>query len=308
MEVIYNNVDITNDIKINKAVMYDICGGKADSLDIVFSDTEKKWREWAPKKNDTIVILKDGFSSGIMYIDELILSSSKYTIRARSTPLKSKSNKTKSWENIRFKDIAKELTNELGLQLETYGIQDYLYDRLDMLNKTNLQFLNEICILEGYSLKITNGKAIIYNEKELEKAPAVINISEELILGRDYEFSVISNGLYSSCEIDYFTQDDRLINYNYIPPNPPIAPSYKLNLRANSQSEAERYAKSVLRYFNKKETTGTFSIRLNTNIAAGNTINLDLNQLSGKYFISSIIQNLTSNRSYLHVRKVLEGY
>lgn len=308
MELVYNNIDITKDISILNATILDNSGGKADSVDLTFSDTKKLWRKWGVQKGDTLILSKDGFSSGLMYVDDFNMSRGKFTIRGISVPLKSKSNISKSWENIRFKELASQLASELGLTLETYGIIDYTYDRLDMINKTNLQYLNDICILEGYSLKITNNKAIIYDENLFEQSTTVDDITEDRIIG-DYSFNTISNSLYSSCTVECFSSNNNLIRYKFSPANAPIGSDLKVALRVVNQGEAERYARGLLRNSNKNETTGSFFIKLNTNIAATNTVNLNgFGVFDGKYFIDSIKHKLTNGKSHLKVRKVLEGY
>lgn len=308
MELIYNGIDITNKVDIMSASIFDRCGGNADSINLLFSDSQKLWRKWNPLKGDLIIVSHGNFSSGVMYVDETEALKGRYGINALSTPLKAKSNKSYSWENIRFKGIAKQLVEEIGLSLETYDIEDYLYDKLDMIDKTNLGFLNTRCILEGYSLKITNGKAIIYDEKSLEKYNAVKDITEDLIIG-DYSLGTVSSGLYSACEIEYFSNNNKLIKYRFSPKNPPIGPILKSNIRANSQGEAERYAKGILRNVNKNEITGRFNIGLDMNLAAGNTVNLKgFGSFDGKYFINIIRHDLLNGKSYLKVRKVLEEY
>lgn len=308
MNLKYNGIDITDNVNIIDASITDRCGGKADSMDITFSDVKKLWRQWQPIKGDILEVSGNGFSSGAMYIDEFGVFNGEYNIKSKSIPLNSRTRKSNIWENIRFKQIMSQLAAEIGLQIKTYGIEDYLYDRVDMLNKTNLEFISERCILEGYSLKITNSKAVIYDEKVLENYDPVKEITEELLIG-SYSFKTISAGIYSSCLVEYFSNDNRAIKYKFIPKDSPIGDILKFNLRVNNIGEAERYARNLLRYANKMETTGTFNIKQDSTLAAGNTINIkDMGLFSGKYFIDLINHSFTNGKSYLKVRKILEGY
>lgn len=308
LNLTYNNEDITASVNTLQASITDSSGGIADKINIVFSDTEKYWRQWKPQKGDVLTLSHGSFSSGTMYLDEFEASNGTFALAAISTPLKAKHTNSKTWENIRFIQLAKQLVTELGLELVTYHIQDYLYDRLDMLNKTNLQFLNERCILEGYSLKISNGKAILYDEKTLEASSAVSDIKEDMFLG-DPSFKTVSSGIYSSSSIEYFSHDNKIIKYRFEPSSAPMGPELTLKIRANNQGEAERYARNILRSFNKNETIGAFTIEFNSNLAAGSVVNIkDMGSFSGKYYITSIKHNLTSEKSRIIVRKVLEGY
>ncbi|MDU4598228.1 MAG: hypothetical protein E6Y49_09745 [Clostridium sporogenes] len=239
-----------------------------------------------------------------MFIDELGVIKGRYLIKAISTPLKSKTNNTKSWEKATFIEIAQSLVQELGLQLETYYIKNYLYERIDMINKTNLEFLNLFCILESFNLKISNGKAIIYDEKTLEDFKSIRTFTEDDFIG-NYSFDTVSDGLYGSCIIKHF--GEKLIEHKVVINN--IGPTLHKNIKVNNLGEAERFGKGLLRYRNKNETTGNFYIKLDTSLAAGNTINIkDLGHFNGKYFINNVKHILTENKSYLNVRKILEGY
>lgn len=309
MKIIYNDINITNDVKINRASITDNCGGRADKIQCIFSDINKNWRNWSPKKGDTLVLVNDKFSSGKMFIDELYISRGIYKINAISTPLNSKIAKSRVWESITFKSLVNDLANEVGLTVETYYINDWIYERIDQMDETNLEFLNRICILEGYNLKITDGKVVIYDERTLESSTEVLKVTEKDILG-DYDFKVISSGLYSSSSLEYLTHKNEFIRYSFTPTNPILGPILKLkNIKVSSYAEAERFTKNLLRYNNKYETSGSFAIKANSEIGAGNVIKIeDLGSFNGKYFIDKVIYNTTNNQSNLQVRKVLEGY
>lgn len=308
MQLIYNDIDITKDVRILGASIKDNSGGIADSISILLSDTEKLWRQWGPQKNDTIILINNSFSSGLMYLDELNLLRGKYKIKGISTPLNSKTAKSRVWDNIRFKKLAQDLTEELGLSIEFYNVQDYTYDKLEQVKKSNLGYLNERCILEGYNLKISNGKAIIYDESTLENIVSG-NLRESDFIG-DYDFKSISSKLYSSCEIKYFTASNVLVEYTYTNNKAPLGPVLKIDtIRASNLGEAQRFSKNLLKFHNKEEIKGAFTTRINTNLAAASIVSLDsLGSFSGKYFIDSVNQDLTSDKSYFQVRKLLEGY
>lgn len=306
MKLIYEGVDIANSVDIMHAVICDNAGGKADDLEIIFSDKDNNWRNWEPKKGDKISISENEFTSGIMYVDEVLLHSGKFKIKAKSIPLKSKTPKVRVWEEINFKNLAEDMTKEVGLTLETYNIKDYLYRRIDQVNLNNIEFLNQRCLLEGYALKITDNKAVIYDESVFEKQNSVIDIYEDMLYS-NYEFKSSSTNLYSSGSLSYLGVNNNPVNYTYTPKRVISGPDMKINIKADSLAEAERYTKNLLKNANKYETTGSFSMDLNTNLAATNIVNLkDLGSFSGKYFIDSIRHNLIKNISSTFARKVLE--
>ncbi|KMT23012.1 phage late control D family protein [Clostridium cylindrosporum] len=306
MKLIYEGVDITKGVDIMHAVICDNAGGKSDDLEIIFSDRERNWSRWNPKKGDKIILSKDAFSSGNMYVDDFSLYNGKFKMKAKSLPLHAKTPKVNMWEEIRFIKLAEDMAKEVGLKLETYDIKDYLYKRIDQVDINNIEFLNQRCILEGYGLKVTDDKAIIYDERVFERYKPVIDIYEDMLYS-NYEFKSSSFGLYSSCSLSYLTSDNKLINYVYSPNNAPNGTVMKTNIRATNLAEAERYTKNLLRSTNKFEYTGNFSIDLNTSLAATNIVDVkDLGSFSGRYFIESIRHNLINNISSVSSRKIME--
>jgi hypothetical protein len=306
--LIYEGKDITGAVNIKSADIYDNAGGVADKTELVFADAESLWSKWKPAKGHKLIIKNQGFSSGLMYVDEWYQSRGLFRLKAISTPLSSKTTKTRSWENIRFLKLASDIAQNQGLTLQTFNITDWLYERADQVDKTDLEFLNERCILEGYCLKITDGKAVIYNEALQENESPVKTIYRSSFIG-DYDFHSISNGLYSGCIVRHMTEKGELIKHEFMPVAAPCGPVLKKDIPLNNQGEAERYAKGFLRYSNKHETVGLIKIKLDMNIAAGNMVRIaDVGMADGNYFIDRIIPKLTSDISILNLRKPLEGY
>ncbi|NFE73379.1 hypothetical protein FDC27_05160 [Clostridium botulinum] len=301
MDLYYEGVKL--EVIINNYKIDDNMGGKCDSVSVTFADIKHECREWNFKKNDVIEIVEYPFSSGKMFVDGYSCSNGLYTIQALSIKKKLKNKKSKSWENVRFLDLARDLLKDSDLELETYGIDDYLYQRVDQLEENNIEFLNYRCKLEGYNLKITDGKAVIVSESYLEKQNTALTVTLTEFKD-DYGFECTSNKVFGGCELSSFSKE--FIKGSFI--NDDSLEILKIsNIVAYSIEEANRFSKNILRSYNKKETTGYFSIEKNNTIAAGNTIEIKLDLFSGKY----IIENLFSTRNgktKLKVRKVLEGY
>lgn len=301
-KIIYKDKDITKNIDILGAVICDNSGGKADTAKLVLSNTTKIWTEYPPIKGDKIELIYDDFQTGLMYIDEFNLGRGLIVIKAIATPLNAKKRRNKSWQNISFKQIATELSHEIGLDTEFFNIQDYSYQYLENKNMNNMGFLNKLCILEGYKLKIFNSKAVIYDEKFFEDTATVSSFSESYFIG-DYNFTCKNSEIYASCtvkheEYEYTQTSKRITN----------AGDLEIKIKVNNLGEAERFSKNILRYYNKDEFTGSFKVNL-TPIASGSTVNiLDLGAFNGKNFIEKVEHNLIKNTSKITVRKVLEDF
>lgn len=305
MKLLYNSVDITSKVDINKAELTDNAGGKADSLELYFNDPKGTWNDWNPIKNDKVIVSRDGLSSGLMYIDELEQQRGTFIIRALSIPQEAKTENTKNWESVRFLEIAYEIALKYGFTLETYGIENYLYNRVDQFEQTDFEFLAWRCLLEGYMLKITNNKVIIYSEAYMESIEAVETLNINQFDG-PYKFKNKSTFIYNSCILQYGN-----IKSFFKPNNAPYGATKKYtNLYVSSLAEADRFTKDLLRFHNKYEKTGIFATKFNADFAAGSNLNIiGVGISDGKYFCEQIIHNfIDSGKTYFKTRKSLEGY
>ncbi len=304
MKVIYENVEIN--VQVSECIITDNMGGKADSLAITFADIKNECRKWPFEKNHVVEVIEPPFSTGKMYVDEFGCGPGTYTIRALSTRKKIKTKYTRTWEKVRFLTLAKDLLKEEGLKLETYGeIKDYEHLRVDQIEKNNIDFLNERCILEGYNLKICDGKAIIIAESFLEQQRESTIFNPSMFVGK-YEFKCTSKDIYSGCEISY--NSGKFIRGRYISRNNGEVLKLR-NIMVSDSYEADRFAKNILKFHNKYEITGIFYLNKNTNIAAGITVKIeDLDLFNGKYIIERVYQELIQGKTKVKVRKVLEEF
>jgi hypothetical protein len=309
MNVLYNSVDITNSVETLKAILIDNSGGMPDSIDCVFSDTNELWSQWKPKKNDTLEVKQDGYSTGIMYTDELSQSAGMLKLKALSIPQGSKTARSQGWENVRFLEFVNEIAGRYGFTVQTYGIENYLYQRVDQIEQADFSFLAHRCLLEGYALKINNKNVVIYNEnlleqKDIDSANSIIYKSDIL---NNFEFKNKSTDIFSKCLIkssgsNGFIQgqfEDKSV-YGAI---------LTKQIYCSNQAEATRFAKGYLRANNKQMITGAFPIKLNTNYAAGSNVEIKkIGMFDGKYFIDRLVHDLMNDRTNIHMRKPLEGY
>lgn len=307
MNIIYEGVDITNSIEVKKADIYDNAGGIADSLELIFADTKGLWSKWKPQKGHKVQMQKDGTNSGTMFIDYLEQRRGLFTIKAISIPLKAKAPNTRVWEDIRLYEFAGEIANKYGFKLETHGVENWQYKRVDQIELTDFEFLAYRCMLEGYMLKLYDNKAIIYGEQYQEQQKSIKAISQ-LDIDGDFNFKSISTGLFECCKVQHYTPSE-IIQVEYKPKPAPGGAVLKKNIYMSSKAEGERYAKGFLRAVNKYEHTGKITIESDSSLAAG--CNIDITGVGiadGKYFIEQLATRLVDNKSTLRLRRPLEGY
>lgn len=306
MSILYNNADITSSVQPTILQMTDNAGSKPDSLRIVFSDTEGLWSKWKPAKNDTLQIKESGFDTGLMYIDELEQTAGRFGLKALSIPQNAKTARSKAWENVRFMEIVTEIAGRYGFGIQTFNVTNHFYERVDQIEEADFMFLANLCLLESYILKINNKNLVIYDEAKEEQKEAVTTIYQSNMHGA-FEFRSKSTDIYGKCILRSQAQSGYI--QGEFADSTILGPTLKRNIYASNQAEANRWAKGLLRSYNKFAVTGSFYIDLNLKLAAGAAVNIkDIGLFDGKYFIDSLVHDLINNRTKLTVRKSLEGY
>ena len=307
--IIYNSVDITNSVQPVALTVTDNAGGKPDRISAAFADPDGMWNRWKPAKGDTIQVKEGGFDSGVMYIDQLTQTAGSFGLAALSITQESKSARSQSWEDVRLMEIVTEIAARHGFTVQIYGIDNHHYDRVDQLEEPDFAFLARRSLIEGYALKISNRSLVIYDElteeqKTADPKLATIRVNQ---MNGGFRFESKSTDIFRKCIVrsqyggGYLEGvfEDTGIN----------GPTVKHNLHSTNIAEADRWARGILRSYNKHQVTGFFTINLNTNFAAGTVVDIhNTGMFDGKYFIDQLTHDLTNNRTRMTVRKPLNGY
>jgi hypothetical protein len=309
LNILYNAVDITNSVEIIKTILTDNSGGVPDNIECIFSDINDLWSQWKPKKNDTLEVKQDGYSTGLMFIDELSQSAGMFKLKALSISQNSKTTRSQGWENIRFLEFINEIGGRYDFNIQTYGIENFLYQRVDQIEQADFSFLAYRCMLEGYALKINNKNIVIYNEnylekKDIENVSSIIYKSDIL---NNFEFKNKSIGIFQKCLIK--SNGSSGVLQGQFEDKNVFGATLTKQIQCSDIAQANRFAKGYLRATNKEMITGSLPIKLNTNYAAGTNIEVKkIGMFDGKYFIDKVVHDLINNRTGLYLRKPLEGY
>lgn len=127
MKILYEGVDIYPDISVHRCYHDMYAEKQSDELLLKLNDTRELWDSWNPKKGDTIAIEDGAAKTGKMFVESVIPESGIITLRAYSVPQSAKDKRSKSWEKVKFLQLAQEIAGRHGLTLETYGITDQTY-------------------------------------------------------------------------------------------------------------------------------------------------------------------------------------
>lgn len=305
MNLIINDKDITaSDQSINKCKYFDYAGGHADVLQISFNDTDNQWRSWNLTKNDKIRIKKDKIDTGDMYISNISIEDGFYNLKSLSTPANALNEISNTRENIKLLEICNEICKELGFDLYTSGVQNYLYSYIERINQNPIAYLNSLLIKEGYLLKVFNNKLIVYSEKILENSAALIPITAEDFISKP-TFETSDANILSSVENSYL-HSSGLIKSKAV--SGLFGKSKTYIFPVETIGEGERFCKNILRFHNKNEFTGSGYVA-QSDITAGITIDLsgDFAEWQGINFVYEVIHDLINDKQFIKFRKPIKG-
>lgn len=305
MKVFYEGSDITSRVSVAVCWHDMYAGGKSDELLVKFNDTRRLWDGWAPKSGDKIAIEDAAAKTGEMVVESVKPESSLMVVRALSMPLEAaKVRREKSWEKVKFSQLISEVCNRYGLGFESYGFVDQTYDFVHQKGEPDYQFLARRCAYEGCSLLTYDGKLVVYSGEYMDSQAPAGNLA--ILPGMDYEFTAEDEKRYGSCQV---TDGRYTGNFTY-----GDGKTCVLNIadRISGQTEADRFAKGLLRLKNK----GTRTVRLVTetflrSYAACSVANIQSTASAswdGPAFVEHMRHDYVRRRSTVWARQCLEGY
>lgn len=327
----YNGVDITEDLgkDLLSFTYTDNAGGSADDVAVEISDVKRKWIDkWTFKKGDTFVTSivtvnwrKDGekkkLPCGYFVVDEPEYRGRPSVISLKGISIPKNRNfmdlkRSKSWKGITLKAMGADIAKRYGLQLFYDSKDNPVFKDRQQKDEEDSAFLQKACEDEGFSLKVTDKKIIIFKESEYEqkKPIATFHESDSTILNYSFK-STETNTAYAGVQLKYFdSKKKKTIQYLFAPKtiNKDEDRIYKINKRVANIDEAQRLAKATLRKLNRKEMKATLEIVGDTRILASSTIELEgFGSFSGKYYVEKASHSLSGYKTTLELHKVLTG-
>ena len=301
LKIKYNGQDITDYVSVNTCEHDMYASSRSDTLTIRFNDTSRLWDNWNPK-NEEFASIECGIAkSGDMYINTIKPENGLMTLRATSIPPTAKKSSEKSWEDVRILQLGKEIADRHGLGFESYGVENYLYSYVRQENEPDFIFLQRRCDLESLAFVVFDKKLVIYSEEWLEAQ----DVLKELECAENGNFEYSDNELkgYGSMTIKngditgFYDADNGLSRTD----------TRVIQTYISSKSEADRFAKGILRQENKNLKTGVINENIYRDISAGSVFNLKTvgaNSWNGKVFVSHIRQDYVNSKSKIFFRKI----
>jgi len=319
-----------------KSLTYvDNLSGAADDLALELEDKADLWaNDWRPTFGDQVVARLEaeawfGYRQKVTSLRLGTFAHDKISIAGppRSVSLKCVSaplatglrrrKRTKAWRSVTLKQIASDITQRAKLELEFDDDPGPPYKHAVQNDKSDLEFLQELCKEVGRTLKVTESKIVIYVESKLDAAPAIGEIDLRGGHVVSWSFDGDDSGRYGSCHVSCFDpRTGKKVEGQY-PANgetvrglDPNGQTLELVIRVSDGAEALARAKAMLRNANRFATSGTLTTIGDPGLVAGVVFDLkNAGGLSGKFIITRAEHRpIGGYVCALAVRRCLEGY
>lgn len=301
IKIKHNGVDISSNIQLSSCYLYDRYGGLLDNLSFSFP---YETSDLILNKYDEIEISANGYSSGVMYLDSIYHTDGAFQVNAISNKPSNKVKHSRIWLDVKLSRLISDIAENCGLNVKTYGIEDYIYKYISQMSETDLQFLSRICEREGYSIKCENGSLIVFNEYYIENNYPTFDLSANDVSSA-WNFNRAINGL-SKAIVSYYNHETGTTIESYAEDIETDGGTDLFIFPCSSPTEAYRYAKGKLRAANKNYITGQISMEYKPSLSAGSCLNLTgFNDFDGKYVIYELTHDLVREKTIIKVRKTL---
>lgn len=301
LRVLLNGSDITSKMELSSCNLFDRLGGSKDNLKLQIPYN----CEVTFNKLDELEITADRYCTGIMYIVgcEGVNNNTSCVINAISCKPTSREKRSRILTNVTLHQIIYDVASNCGLAVELYDVANYTYKSLCQLNETDLQFSNRICVREGYSVKVDNGKLIVFNDYSLENNYEPLKLEKSQIT--EANFTRLENGCRSVTVRGYNLEDKTLYAYTQREKDADGGTETIIENLSNLD-EAERFSKGYLRSKNNRMLIGTLKMPFNDGISGGTTLDLtDYEEYNGRYIVYEVRHDIVNETTYLNIRKTL---
>lgn len=335
VDIAFDGTDVTKDIKpyLLNLIYTDDADDLADDLKIEVQDRDGVWLEkWLTEAVEAAAggrlsisaaikpehWKKDGkLKTGKFELDSVDASGppAKVTISSASLAFSSdmrQTKKSKVWKNYNLSGIASEIAANGGLSCEYKSGTNPHYDRVEQTRQSDIEFLRKLCQEAGISIKVTDGKLVLYDQAEYEAKATVLTI-EKGARGGYIKYKLHSGSAdtqYAKCRVRYMnpntgtciegTAEDGSVSGDQC---------LEVTAKVGSVGEAQTLAKKYLRLHNKLAKTAAFTLPGDVGLVAGVTVRLKgWGGWDGKYIVTRATHTVGSGgyTTEIRIRKVLD--
>lgn len=297
--------DITKDIApyLLSLSYADNLTSAADDLAIELEDRFGLWEgDWRPTFGDSVVARLSAvpwlttvtdLRLGTFAHDKIAIKGPPRTVSLQcvSAPLSTglrRRKRTRAWRGVTLQQIAADIAKRAGLALDWSGSAGSRYASRNQGDKSDLEFLDDLCKEIGRACKVTEGAIVIFDEIDRDKTPStgIIDLAGGFVIS--WSFDGDDSDKYGSCHISFFDpRTGKTQKGEYVDKANPDGMTLELRLPLESIAEAKKKAQSLLRNANRFATRGQLVTLGDPGLVAGVTFDLTgAFALNGKFIIT----------------------
>lgn len=298
---------------------------------VALSDRDKRWiSDFFPDTGDALQVSINVFdwnsngdnrtiNLGSFEIDDVNWDG-KVSISATAVPITGSGRSEKkhhSWKQASLSAIAEDISGNVGVALLYDTNIDPFYDVADQIDKSDLEYLEELSKSDGLCIKVTDGQLIVFEESKYESEPVVARIirGSSNIIGEP-SFKRKAKDVYKACEVSYYdTKTDKLYTGYFEAPNVgDVGHTLVLREQFNGESDdmnLDRKARARCREKNRNEWTCDATMKGDIIYFSGTNVEFEgWYRFDGVYHITNCTHNIGSGgyTTSLRTRRCLEGY
>jgi uncharacterized protein len=306
IKLTYAGAEFARKVSIAECWIDQYAEDHADTLEIHFNDSEKKWDTWAKEgmAGKEITAEFDTIKTGKMFVHTVKPDGAVYVLKAMSIPPGAMNPTSKSWEKVTLEMIAKEIAGRHGLGFKSFDTKGITRAYVRQNNTPDFSFLSYRCRLEGAAFLVYDGSLILYDEAKRETAKPGKSVSldgsktvfsAEDNTARAFKKATVDNGEYVGTYTDAAMTGTAELRQH-------------IDERLASAAEAGGIAQGFLRQKNKYRNIAVLERDILRAVAAGSTVTLTSAKVTswgGAAYIYRIRHSLLKNRSKIWVRKPL---
>lgn len=319
--------DVTRDLSpyLLGVTYEDAASGETDTCEVELMDVERLFiNEWFPTLGDTLELeltkvnwgdsSQENINLGLFEVDEVANSYPPSICKIKGNSVSQNSalrqtDKSRSWEHVRLSEIAQTIANEAGLIL-FMDTDDPEISRAEQSEISSLAFLEKLCEQYYFSVKIADGKLIIFDSSKREQSASVMTLDRDSSIVKQFSARETLQEVYKSAEVSYkHGQKDEKYIGKFDAPGKTTGKILKINQKVETQAEAEKLARDKLRDKNKDETKISLTCIGDFNLLSGNVITLkNFGHYDGRYLIEKARHKVSGGyETSIEIRKCL-GY
>lgn len=328
IQLSWQTVDISRDIAPHLLGLEyaDNLTGAADDLAIELQDRTGLWSgDWRPSLGDSVIarLKADPWISQVTDLrlgkfahDKIGISGppKRVALKCVSAPLATglrRRKRTRGWSGVTLKQIAQDIADRAQLTLSFDGDAGLKYARREQKDKSDLEFLEELCKEVGRNLKVTEDQIAIFDELTRDSAPSIGAIPLDGGHVLSWNFDSDDSGRYGSCVITFYNpRTGKTVKGQFTDTTNPDGQTLEIRMAADDIGEATAKAKALLRNANRFATSGHLSVAGDPGLVAGVTFDLtNAFGFDGKFIITKATHHCVGGYTCaLDVRRCLEGY